>query len=182
MLAYNRFVLKTDQEPAIIALVEAIKREAAMEIIPEHSPVHESASTGEIERAIQEVQGQVRTNREAIKAKYQQEIEGTHPVMPWLIRHSAAQLNRYKVGNDGKTAHERMRGRKFKNATVEMAECVWYLDVGTEGIDKLETRWESGIWLGVRDESGEMIIGTKEGVIKVRTIRRKGTTEERCNK
>ena len=65
---------------------------------------------------------------------------------------------------------------------MEFAECVWYLKVGTEGIDKLETRWESGIWLGIKDESGEVIIGTKEGAIKVRTIRRKGTKAERWNK
>ena len=45
--------------------------------------------------------------------------------------------------------------------------------------NKMKSRWASGIWLGIRDESGEVIIGTDEGVIKCRTVRRKGTKEER---
>ena len=32
-----------------------------------------------------------------------------------------------------------------------------------------------GIWLGIREESGEVMIGTKDGIIKTRTIRRKGS-------
>ena len=34
---------------------------------------------------------------------------------------------------------------------------------------------------GIRDESGEIIIGTSDGVIKVRSVRRKPTHEERWN-
>jgi len=40
-------------------------------------------------------------------------------------------------------------------------------------------RWEEGVWLGVRDKSGEMYIGTEHGAIKVRSVRRKGTAQER---
>ena len=43
-------------------------------------------------------------------------------------------------------------------------------------------RWSDGVFLGVRDESGEVIIGTKEGVIKVRSIKRKASIEARWNK
>ena len=45
--------------------------------------------------------------------------------------------------------------------------------------DKFDSRWEDGIWLGIRDERGETAIGAKEGVIKARTIRRKASEEER---
>ena len=37
------------------------------------------------------------------------------------------------------------------------------------------------IFIGIRDESGEYLVGTPEGVIKVRSIRRKGSEEERWN-
>ena len=43
----------------------------------------------------------------------------------------------------------------------------------------MRSRWASGIWLGIREESGEAIIGTNKGVIKVRTVRRKGSEAER---
>jgi hypothetical protein len=41
----------------------------------------------------------------------------------------------------------------------------------SRGKDKFEVRWDTGIWLGVADRSGETIIGTKDGVIKVRDAR-----------
>jgi len=40
-------------------------------------------------------------------------------------------------------------------------------------------RWAEGVWLGVRDKSGDMYIGTDIGVIKVRSVRRKGTAQAR---
>ena len=44
-----------------------------------------------------------------------------------------------------------------------------------------DTRWESGIWLGIREESGETFIGTDLGVIEVRSVRRKALEAERWN-
>ena len=48
----------------------------------------------------------------------------------------------------------------------------------SKGKDKLDAQWESGVWLGLRDASGEPIIGTSEGIIKVRTVRRKPQSEK----
>ena len=39
------------------------------------------------------------------------------------------------------------------------------------GTDKLDERWYSGMWCGIADEPGEYIIGTKGGMVKVRTFR-----------
>ena len=41
-----------------------------------------------------------------------------------------------------------------------------------------ESRWERGVWLGVFERSSEIIIGTPEGIVKARTVRRKGSAEE----
>jgi hypothetical protein len=56
-----------------------------------------------------------------------------------------------------------------------------YLKAGTQGINKLNPRWEKGIWLGVRDETGEIVVGTPEGVIKARDLKRLPPGEERWN-
>ena len=45
----------------------------------------------------------------------------------------------------------------------------------------MQSRWATGRWCGIRDETNEVMIGTQEGIIKVRTIRRKGSNEERWN-
>ena len=46
----------------------------------------------------------------------------------------------------------------------------------------MQARWETGVFLGCREESGEIIVGTSEGVIKARAFRRKGSQEERWDK
>merc|ERR1712240_226221 len=43
------------------------------------------------------------------------------------------------------------------------------------------SRWERGVWLGIRDESGEIMIGTPEGVVKARDFKRLACSEERWN-
>jgi len=58
---------------------------------------------------------------------------------------------------------------------------VLYLKADSVGKNKLESRWSDGIWLGIRDESGESIIGTSEGIVKCRDFRRRPTDQERWN-
>ena len=64
---------------------------------------------------------------------------------------------------------------------MEIRESVRYLIPKSKGKDKTRSRWATGIFLGIRDESTEAYIGTSGGVIKVRTLRRKGSKEERWN-
>ena len=37
----------------------------------------------------------------------------------------------------------------------------------------MDVRWDDGIFLGIREESNELIVGTDKGVIKVATYRRR---------
>ena len=43
---------------------------------------------------------------------------------------------------------------------------------GITGKHKMEGRWKPGVWLGIRDRSSEVIVGTMEGCIKVRSVRK----------
>ena len=72
LAGYNRLILKSDQEPSVLELLEAVKRERPekLEILPEESPVGEHKSNGEVERAIQTVQGQMRTFKLAMQSRY----------------------------------------------------------------------------------------------------------------
>ena len=75
-----------------------------------------------------------------------------------------------KGWNDGFTAYKRVKGKEFKKELVKFGECIWYLKPKSKGKAKAECRWEDGVFLGIRDESGEYIVGTPEGAIKVRSI------------
>ena len=53
---------------------------------------------------------------------------------------AAAQINRYRIGQDGKTAFQRLRGKKFNRDVAEMAEIVDYIKLASEGKDKADSR------------------------------------------
>ena len=182
LLGYQKIILKSDNENAILALKRAVIQERPCEIIPEESPVSESQSNGEIEATNKVIQGKTRTLRLGIESRYEIKMGREHMVVPWMIKHAAEMVKRLSVGKDGKTAWQRLKGKKFKGELLEFAECVWYLKPGTKGKEKFAPRWENGVWLGVREESGEAIVGTSEGVIKVRSVRRKGIAAERWNR
>ena len=55
---------------------------------------------------------------------------------------------------------------------AEFWENVWYFRANSVEKDTFKPRREERIWLGIRGESGESIIGTKE-VIEARDFRRK---------
>ena len=154
-----------------------------MEVILEDSVAYESQTNGEIENAVGRIQGQFRSIKANAEDRYNHKIGRDHNIIPWMVRHSANIISRFGIRSDGKSPHEIIKGRKFKRAQCEIGESVWYLRPGSKGKDKFGTtyRWESGIWLGTREESGETIIGTKEGVIKIGKWRRKGSDEERWN-
>ena len=56
-----------------------------------------------------------------------------------------------------------------------------YIVSDSVGKDKLNSRWEDGVFVGIRERSGEILIGTHKGVVKARAFRRKGTEKERWN-
>ena len=156
----RRIVIKSDQEPALNELLRAVKAERPeeLETQPEESPVGESKSNGEIERAIQTVQGQVRTIKLSVQKRYGCNIREDHPIWPWLVMYSALLLNICVVGDDGRTAYERRKGRKFKRQLPEFGECIRYLRPESVGVDKSDPRWEEGVFAGPRIESGEIYL------------------------
>ena len=78
-LGYKKLNLKCDQEPAIIALRNAVKAESTIDIVPEEVPVGESQANGEVEQAINRVKAQVRTMRLSL-----QEHIGSDILVTWL--------------------------------------------------------------------------------------------------
>ena len=178
ILGYKRVVIKSDQEPAIKKLKEAVRFEHALEIPVEESPAYDSSSNAPAESTIKRVQGQIRTVWAQLESRLGGECTNSN-LLPWLVRHSGATLSRFQVGNDGQTAHRRLRGRDFNRAITEFGECVWYKHPRWKKEGKLLVRWSDGVFLGVREESGEVLIGTRDGVLKARSFKRKGSLEER---
>ena len=91
---------------------------------------------------------------------------------------------RYKVGADGRTAYERLKGRKCEMAAIPIGESVWFKllkDKEGRAGHRMESDWREGIWLGHARSTSEVIIGTTEGAVRAWAIKRK-PEEERWSK
>jgi hypothetical protein len=76
-----------------------------------------------------------------------------------------------------------MEGKRYFNRFIaEFGENVMYLKADSAGKEKFGYRWERGIYLGTRDESGEEIIGTPDGVVRAKDFRRIGLIDQRWNR
>ena len=61
------------------------------------------------------------------------------------------------MGKDGRTAYERLRGKKFNSEVMEFGESVWYYIPGITGKKKMEERWNSGTWLGILENQASLL-------------------------
>ena len=80
-LGHKKYIIKTDQEPAMVELRNTIARSRGDQIIPEESPVMDSRSNGFVERAAQAVQDQVRTLRSVFAVRIRGDVGPDHPAL-----------------------------------------------------------------------------------------------------
>jgi len=111
--------------------------------------------------------------KSAFEGRIGQEVEAERRVIYFMAEYAAYLSNRLEVGKDGKTAYERSRGKKPTVLGVEFGEKLLWMKRTKEKMEKINPRWEYGIFIGVRRRSGEVFVATKEGEIKrVRSVRR----------
>ena len=80
----------------------------------EETPVGDSKSAGSMENWSKQVQGLIRTYILAVEARLGASVPEDHPIIPWIVKHSAANINSFQVGEDGFTSHRRLRGGILK--------------------------------------------------------------------
>jgi hypothetical protein len=85
-LGRERVILRTDQEPALIDLAEAVKEDRDELATLEHSPAVETQSNGFVERAMQMVEEQVRTYKLGLEQRIKTSIPNDRAVMARLIQ------------------------------------------------------------------------------------------------
>ena len=90
----------------------------------EESPVGSSESNGMVERGVQEVEGSVRAAFLAFQQRGGRKINARERVVAFIPEYVTYWMNRLKVGEDGKTVHERVRGKKARVLGLEFWEKV----------------------------------------------------------
>ena len=107
-----------------------------------------------------------------IESRTQESLGDESPVIAWLVDHAWCILSRCQKGRDGNTPFERMHGKKPPQEFVPFGEKVLARRVTTEPRNRMNPRYQYGVWLGMRNNSAECFIGNADGVFRAREIRR----------
>ena len=175
-------IIKTDQESALLAMIADVREmRTGAKTITETSPVRSPQSNGFIERGVMTVKEQLKVMKSALEARWKRKIIDQENVMTWMADYAGMLLNRREVAKDGKTAYERLKGKRGFVPGVEFGEKVmWKKPAGSKNVQALDSLWDVGVFVGLKTLSGEFIVATKNGIHMARTVRRK-TEEERWN-
>ena len=128
-----------------------------------------------MEEAGKTVRGVARILKYQLEERAEMKLEEAECVTLWLIRWAAMLVSRFMVGKDGRTGYERRRGRKCRIGVVPFGEKVMFKEIreGKEHKNKMMTEWKDGIWLGHTRDSNEVLVGTKDGVVRAYSVIRK---------
>ena len=169
----SKIIIKNDQEPSIKYLIkDVVDSRPEGQTVLEESPVKSSGSNGRIERCVQSLEGQLRCMLLSLERRLKREISAKEPIITFMPEYAAFIINRREVGKDGKTAYERNKGKKASILGLEFGEKLLYkIKAGTKD-EKINARWDHGIFVGVRRRSGELWIAIKDKILAVRSVRR----------
>ncbi len=180
-------ILKTDGEPAIIALQNRIQALREGRTVPRNPPAYNPQSNGPCEKAVHDVTAHLRTLKLALESRLKVEIDDNLPIVQWLIEHAVFLLNKFGVGPDGMTPFERLTGRKWKRPVLEVGEvCLAKLAIRRDNRGarrvahhksghrmKLKSRSIDAVWVGQIARTGEHVVIKSDGnAVRCRTVRR----------
>ncbi len=152
-------MIKSDQENSIISVQEELRKKCITEMVPENSPKGESKSNGLIENAIKSLEGMIRTTKDHIETKMKEKIAKDSPLFAWIVEAVGTMITRYRIGQDGKTPYQRLKGKKPSNVLVPIGEKVLYLPLKQPGrMNKLAPKFKYGIYVGVNPRTSESLV------------------------
>ena len=125
-----------------------------------------------VERAVQEVEGIVRSLFLGMEERLGK-LNAKERIVMYIPEHAAYLLNRLIKRDDGKVPYERIKGKKPTNMGIEFGEKVLYKVMRGPKLEKINARWEYGIFVGVRRRrSGEVWIATRRKILSACSVRR----------
>ena len=80
-------------------------------------------------------------------------------IVIFMAEYAAYLINRLEVGKDGKTAYERCWGKRATVLAIEFGEKLLWKVRQKNRLEKLNPRWEYGVFVGVKATSGEVLGG-----------------------
>ena len=178
---FKQVLLKSDGEPAIVALKQKVKEDLRdVEIHLTEVPVEDHRANGFIEVGVRELKRQVRAILSDLQDRLGFEIDPTHPCLVWLARHAAFLLTRFRVGTDGKTAYERTYGRSWRTPLVRYGEHILYRPRANQDgrRNDIAPRVSLGMYVGTGTRNSDVFVMTERGIMKGNSLSRRPPEEQ----
>ena len=100
----------------------------------------------------------------------------SHPAVPWIIKHAAAQITRFQIRQCGRTRYEQIKGRACGEPMAEFGENVLFRPPKTKQEKNHKNNfvapYVNGVWLGSCIRSGEPLVAVADGVYRAGQVRR----------
>ena len=135
-------------------------------------PVESKGSNGIVERTVQEVEGIVRSIYLGLQDRLGRKVSARERIVAFIPDYAAYLVNRLKKGEDGRVAYERCKGKKPTVMGVEFGEKLLFRKRTGQKMEKINERWQYGIFVGIRRKSNEPMIATKKGIVMARAVKR----------
>ena len=113
-----------------------------------------------------------RSLRPCLESQLGYRIPVQHPLISWMVRHSANLVTWCAKGHDGQTAYQRVRSRDFKTKLMTFGERCRHKNRCQEPLSNAadRCRFHDGIFLGIDRRTGQYLLYS-EGEIKLaRTV------------
>ena len=79
------------------AFQQRVQKAVNVEMVLTNSKRYDSKSNGKVEKAIQEVEGHIKTLKPHIEYRISKTFPPDHPVIHWIVEYAAEVLNRFRV-------------------------------------------------------------------------------------
>ena len=104
------------------------------------------------------------------------------PVLEWMIPHAAQTINRFQIGEDGRTAHYRLHLKNFGGKTFEFGEQILAEPKRKSRQVRqktLDAKFREATWVGYSGRTAEHMVILPAGgpAIKVRTAKSRPSSE-----
>ena len=174
-LGYKRILMKSDNEPSIKRLKERVSKcLPGVECVPKEAPVGDSRANGSAENAVKQVKGQFGTLKTSTEDRYGCKIDAKSCLIAWIPRHCANLMTRFKQYSDGRTAIQRLTGRRWGRPMVVFGERI-LVKVAAPRAARcagLESTFVLAVYVGHHGRSGALMALTEHGAVNARSFKR----------
>ena len=141
--------------------------------MPKEAPEGDHQANGVAEAAVNTLKSIYLSQKSDLEQKYQAKFGDKSIILAWLPRHVADTLTRYRVYSDGRTATQRLSGRKWGRPALAYGERVLFRPAVGKKVCQAsaESRLQYGIYVGHQNRTGSMICLTENGAAKARVGR-----------